>query len=372
MRRTVAMLLVLWAPAIALAQSTAGKEKSVAQKGVETAGAPGNLTFAAVPGASAAPGQNTTTVQAILDASIKEKVGTATFGWTNNGNRQVQLSFSGPVGSSEEATPISLTGLSSGAKAKLSLSRLFWRSPNPLEQKQLVALCTQLKMGLPETSSGIYTEADFEKAKGMPPCRASAITNPDDRAMYEYLSHLHAIPWMIGLDGTAGQASYKFVQPSSLEPDTDNRVEWSVAPRIGFFNQGLGFILATYSYAESSSAAGPPTQICRPMTGVTAEGGATRCDSLVVGGPTPKKTSAVTAELRRLVSNKFALSPNVTYDFVENKEGKHVWGFEVPVYFLTTSGTTNPTGGVRFAWRSDTEEVTAVVFIGGAFKFLSP
>jgi hypothetical protein len=61
----------------------------------------------------------------------------------------------------------------------------------------------------------------------------------------------------------------------------------------------------------------------------------------------------------------------MTYDFKE-KDGKHLWGFEVPIYFLTTAGTANPTGGVRFGWRSDTKEVTAVVFIGGAFKFLTP
>ena len=366
MRRTIAILLLLCAPAVGRAQSVS-REQSAAQKGTETAAAPANLNLAAIPGASAAPGQQATSVQAILDASIKEKVGTAAFGW-KTGKRQVQLSFSGPVGSTEEATPISLTGLSTAAKAKLSMNRMFWRSPNPVEQKALIELCTRLKLGLPETSSGVYSEADFEKAKAMPACRASAMTNPDDRAMYEHLSHLHAIPWLLGFDGTAGQTTHKFVQQGSLEPATEKNLEWSLSGRAGFFQQGLGFVLATYSYAESTAAAGPATQICRPMAGITAEGGATRCDNLVVGVPTHKTTSAITAELRRLISNKFAMSPSVTYDFKENKDGTHVWGFEVPVYFLTTSGTTNPTGGVRFGWRSDTKEVTAVVFIGGAFK----
>jgi hypothetical protein len=369
MRRTVAILLVLCTPAAARAQN-AGREQSAAQKGVENAVAPANLSLGAIPGASAGPGQQATSVQAILDASIKEKVGTASFGW-KTGKRQVQLSFSGPVGSTDEATPISLTGLSPGAKAKLSMNRWFWRAPNPIEQKALVELCTRLKLGFPETSSGVFTEEDFEKAKKMPPCRASTITNPEDRAMYEHLSHLHAIPWMLGFDGTAGQTTHKFVQEGSLEPGTEKNLEWSFSGRAGFHQQGLGFVLATYSYAESSAAARPAAQICRPMTGITAEGGATRCENLVVGIPTPKTTSAITAELRRLVSNKFAMSPSVTYDFKENKDGQHVWGFEVPVYFLTTSGTTNPTGGVRFGWRSDTKEVTAVVFIGGAFKLFS-
>lgn len=248
------------------------------------------------------------------------------------------------------------------------MNRLFWRSPNPVEQKALVDLCTRLNLGLPATSSGVFSEADFQKAKDMPACRASAITNPDDRAMYEYLSNLHARPWTLGFDGTAGQTTHKFVRQESLESATEKNLEWSLSGRAGFFQQGLGFFLVTYSYAESSAAAGPATEICRPLAGTTGEGGAIRCDNLIVGAPTHKTTSAITAELRRLVSNKFAMSPSVTYDFKADKEGKHLWGVEVPLYFLTTAAATNPTGGVRFGWRSDTREVTAVVFIGGAFK----
>ncbi len=369
MKRTVAILLLMCTPGVASAQSVPG-EKSTAQKGVETAAAPANLSLAALPGASAGAEQKVTFAQAILDASIKDKVGTASFGW-KTGKRQVQLSFSGPVGSSGEAAPLSLTGLSSGAKGKLSMSRMFWRSPNPVEQRDLTALCTRLKLGLPETSSGTFTQADFDRAKRMPACRVTAITNPADRAQYEFLSHLYAVPWMIGFDGTAGQTSHRFVRQATLEAGTENRLEWGFSGRAGFFKQGVGFFLASYSYAESSVAAGPATQICRPMAGITAEGGATRCDTLIVGAPTPKTTSAITAELRRLVSNKFAMSPSVTYDFKKNQDDKNVWGVEVPVYFLTTSATTNPTGGVRLGWRSDTKEVTAVVFIGGLFKFLN-
>ena len=366
MTRIVAVLLLLCTPALARAQSAA-REKSVAQKGVEVAAGPANLNLAVLPGAGAGGDQSVSSAQVILDASVKEKIGTAAFGW-KTGKKQMQLSFSGPVGSTDEATPISLTGLSPGAKAKFGVNRLFWRAPNPVEQKALIDLCTRLKLGLPETSSGIYTDEDFQKAKGMPACRASTITNPDDRAMYEYLSHLYAVPWMLGFDGTAGQTTHKYVQAGSLEPATEKNLEWGFSGRAGFFQQGVGFVIATYSYAESSAAAGPAMQICRPLAGVTAEGGATKCEDLVVGVPTHKTTSAITVELRRLMSNKFALSPNVTYDFKENKDGEHVWGFDVPVYFLQTAGNANPTGGVRFGWRSDTKEVTAVVFVGGAFK----
>jgi hypothetical protein len=43
------------------------------------------------------------------------------------------------------------------------------------------------------------------------------------------------------------------------------------------------------------------------------------------------------------------MSPSVTCDFKENERGDHVWDVEVPVYFLTTSGTTNPTGAYHSA-----------------------
>lgn len=115
MMRTIAILLVLGAPAMARAQGTSG-EQTAAQQGIAAATAPANLNLVAIPGVSAGVGQQGTSVQAILDASVREKVGTAAFGW-KTGKRHVQLSFSGPLGSTDEATPISLTGLGPGAKA---------------------------------------------------------------------------------------------------------------------------------------------------------------------------------------------------------------------------------------------------------------
>jgi hypothetical protein len=41
---------------------------------------------------------------------------------------------------------------------------------------------------------------------------------------------------------------------------------------------------------------------------------------------------------------------------------------EVPIYFLGSGAS--PIGGVRFGWRSDTREVTAVVFVGAAFSLI--
>jgi len=351
------------------ASATALEESAIDNSKKETATkvltAPATLTFGGVPGTN---GRNASTaVQVILDASVKEKVGTAAFGWAT-GRQQWQLALSGPLDNSGEATPTSLTGLTSGAKAKLSVSRLLWRTPNPVERRQAVELCQRLGM-LPKPSGqrGEYTDDDFKRAQEMPECSDRNIETAEDKALYEFYAHAKARPWLLGFDATAGQATQKFVDKSTLASATEKNIDWTLAARAGVYQQGVGFFLVSYNYVDVTKAAGSPIQICRPLTDVTLAG-ATRCDNVIVGAPTPKVTSVISAELRQLISGKFAVSPSVIFDLKETVDSKRVWGIDVPVYFLTTSGVTSPTGGVRFGWRSDTKEVTAVIFIGGAFK----
>jgi len=343
-RHIVLLFFLLGLPRLASAQP---EQSAAAQKSLT---APANLTFGAVAGAVGNDGS----AQVILDASIKDKIGTAAFGW-GRGQRQIQIAFSGPVGGNDEATPVSLTGLGAGSNAKISFSRLNWRGPNPIERQQIEALCQRL--GLPPGSPNPATT-----------CTTSNIKSQDDLALFRYLSHLDNIPWMVGGEITAGQVVQKFVDRKSLEADSRKRLAWQISTRVGAYKSGLGFLLATYSYKETLSPAGAPSQICKPMPG-TDVSGATSCTNVVVGRPIFKTTSVLTAELRRFVSRRLAWSPNIQFDFKRNADGDRTIGIEVPVYFLTSGGT-SPTGGVRFGWRSDIKELTAVVFVGAAFKLL--
>ena len=79
--------------------------------------------------------------------------------------------------------------------------------------------------------------------------------------------------------------------------------------------------------------------------------------------PTEVVRNTLTLELRRFFNPSTAVSPSIKHDFTN-----HVTSVEVPVYFI--SGQDGATGGVKFNWRSDRHELTAVVFIGGTLGLL--
>ena len=62
----------------------------------------------------------------------------------------------------------------------------------------------------------------------------------------------------------------------------------------------------------------------------------------------------------RFFFRSFALAPSAQYDFETD-----VWGFEAPL-FLVRNGNKDFTGGVKFAWRSDQDDLVAAIFISRA------
>ena len=68
--------------------------------------------------------------------------------------------------------------------------------------------------------------------------------------------------------------------------------------------------------------------------------------------------------MRRFFGPNVAISPSVQFDF----KNDGVTEVAVPIYFIGSG--TNATGGVRFNWRSDKKELTAVVFIGAALGLI--
>ncbi|MEQ1758232.1 MAG: hypothetical protein ABL986_07935 [Vicinamibacterales bacterium] len=354
--------------AIIVMMPTIGRAQSGPQQGSParmSLAAPANLTLgvAAGTGDGGSSGTEGSGVSGsfVLDASTKDKVGTAAISW-GAGQRQVQIAFSSPVGSSDEATPISLTGLPSGAKTTFSFNRLNWRGPSFRERDEINDLCERLGL-----ASG---RMSIEAAQKLKPCDGTviaAMSRPDDLGFFHELSHTYDIPWVVGGEVSASRVTQKFIDATTLVPDSQSKTTWNASGRVGAFKAGLGFFLASYSYGESLEAAGTAKQICRPLDGTTVTGAVT-CSTSVIGRPTPKTTSVVSFELRRFVSSKFAWSPSLQYDFKKNAGGDNVYAVEVPIYFLTTVGTATPTGGARFAYRSDKKEVTGVIFIGSAFK----
>lgn len=292
--------------------------------------APANLPFGAIAG--------TRSAQFILDASKDAKTGTAAFGW-RTGEDSVQLSFSGPLdATSGEATPVSLLGLAGSATARISFSRLTAGAPNPLEQKQIVDICER---------NGIVDDCSLDTVP------------PADRAVFAFLNHLQDPVWLYGADIGVGHSRFKYVQRESLEAASEAHQNWSASARVGRYSPVLGFVIWSYTYQQSFEAAGGTTDICRPIPNTNA----TSCQAAVIGPPNEAERSVADVQVRKFFSENVAMTPSLQYDFK-----KQVTAIEVPVYFIGKG--TNAMGGVRFGWRSDSRDLTAVVFVGAAIGLL--
>jgi hypothetical protein len=347
-KRIVVTAAVMLLPSVATAQG----DTRLSDKAAAAAAAPANLNFIVPMG-----GASGNTTQVILDVSRKEKVGTAAIGW-QTGTGRFQLAFSGPLDDDGAAEPISLTGLGTGATAKLSFNKVSWRGPNVWEREKILEVCRE--SGFPHNARN-PTPAQY--------CNYANIlkANPNRAAAYRELMHLDDRPWIVGGDITAGQVTQKFLTPLSLVPGVERDVTWAVSGRAGVFIQALGFLVGSYSYGETLKPAAAASQVCRPIAGSDVEG-ALSCGTHVIGLPIPKTASVVGLELRRKAAGRVAWSPNVQVDLKESADGRRTTLVEVPIYFLSTGAGASPSGGVRFAWRSDQKELTAVIFLGGAFQ----
>lgn len=303
--------------------------------------APANLTFGVLPGAPTTILGPASAVQFVLDASAKEKVGIVTIGRRagNTGQNHLLLTFSAPLDTSSSAAPVSLRGPSTGSTVKLSINRLNWRGPTPLEQLQIRTLCQSWKLS--------NAECDYRK-----------LAEPH-KSVIGQLQHLFDIPWLAGGDVSVETSNFKFRTVDTLAASSTPHNSVTANARLGYFTPSFGFLFASVAYRNGWEAAGSPTQLCRPLENVSA----LRCDNAVLGPPVQKETAGVTVELRRFSANNIAINPSVQRVFM----GKPHWSVDVPTYFIKDS-TGTAIGGVRFGWRSDTQELTAVIFVGAALS----
>jgi hypothetical protein len=312
-------------PASAQPANAAAAEKSLV--------APANLTFGAAPTSGGS-------VQFLLDASQDEKTGTVAFGW-RDGQGSLQFSVTGPL-AGNRATPVSLTGLSDAAIAKVSFSRLNWRGPTPVEQLEILRIC--------EAAHLQVDDCDYRKGK-LPALAANAVRQ---------LQHLDDRPWYVSFDGSVGRTSFDFVSGADLAPGNETHDSWSGTARVGYFSVPYGFLFASYTYKRAFGTGGDSKQICTPLSST----GALECADRVVGAPALSKASVATLELRRFFSTNAAITPSVQYDFERD-----ITAWEFPVYFIRAEKF-GLSGGVKLAWRSDSRKTTAVVFIGTAVSLL--
>lgn len=296
---------------------------------------PANIGVGVIPGTSV-DATSGSAIQPILDAGLKDKVGSIAFGW-KDGQGQFQVLLSAPLDSNNEATPISLLGLPAGASAKIGFNRLLWRGPNPSEQRQAEMLCRDRNIPISN-------------------CTVRRVPRDVSERLAD-LEHLTDIPWFFGGDVGVERAAFTYLEKGTLAALTENHESVTLAGRIGYFSSALGFVIGHFKFKNAFLPAGAPTQVCRGIEGSSA----TRCDAAVIGAPREQQLHVVGVEVRRfMASTAAAVALTVQRDL---KQG--VTSVDVPVYFMRNA-LGAAIGGVRFGWRSDTKEMTAIAFVGAA------
>jgi hypothetical protein len=94
-----------------------------------------------------------------------------------------------------------------------------------------------------------------------------------------------------------------------------------------------------------------------------AGGGVLTCKKGAGGPPSKTERDLVSAEYRQGFGKNFALSFKLSYDARND-----VTGADLPLYFVK-DGNGGLSGGVRFGWRSDTDDTMAAIFIGAPLPF---
>jgi hypothetical protein len=309
---------------------------AVQEKAFDTLAAPANLALGTLAG-SAAGGGNVAVTELLLEGTESEGVATAAVGWTR-GSSQYRLKFSGPLNkSTKEAGLLTLDeGLAAGATAELSASNLVWSNANEEELAAFEELCLQ---------SIQSRSCDIGELKPAFRPEGRRLLKMDDTPLY--------------LNATASLTRRTFdYLDAALDGQSEDHTSASVVFRIGAFSRRFGFGFLSYAYEERWQPGGAPETICQPLD----VGDALGCADAVRGAPSKRVGSVLGGELRRFFGAAIAVAPSVKHDFKSK-----VTAVAVPLYFLRNKEG-SLTGGVRASWRSDTEALRLLVFVGTSFS----
>lgn len=277
-----------------------------------------------------------------FDASSAEKKGSVAI---VVGNKDKSLSYSltasGPLDeSTAEATPVTLDGLSNAATVKTGLHWFYWH-PMDASRAEKKAFCQQYR------KKDLCDDTDFAG---------------DKRLLKKFLE-LHGAdkdPILFDVEGGVGRAAFKYLTPGDLSATEDNHTDWSVGFSLGRYTPTVGYYRVTYEFERAWQAAGRARQLCSPLS----SGASTlECKSSIIGSPSRTTLQLSRIELRHFFKGgNAAINPIVSRDFEAG-----VTGVTVPVYFFSQANG-GLAGGGRVSWRSDTKDLSFVVFVGAALK----
>lgn len=165
-----------------------------------------------------------------------------------------------------------------------------------------------------------------------------------------------------GLQGAIELQSFKYVDPLSLAGSKDKEISWSAGAHYTWYVRETPTALTFAADYERAYKADDAVILCPASAGPNP----VECVNKPDAPPTPDKSLLVTANLRhRFLINdelsRFAISPKVVYDAMDNE-----FGVELPVYFIP-DGKEGLVAGVKAGYQSEEDEFAIGIFIGAAF-----
>lgn len=165
-----------------------------------------------------------------------------------------------------------------------------------------------------------------------------------------------------GAELTLGRRKAEFFDDAGVAQDDE---KFSSSLSVYSSSQGPKSRFTVKAAVQSAYKDGATVSKCQPVTGAT---GLESCKDLPFGEPTRQESTMLTAEWRQHAfcdpaksSCRIGLAPVIAHDLDAS-----ITGIDLPVYLLSTGDQL--TGGVRFGWRSDTEDLQVSVFISKPFS----
>ena len=166
----------------------------------------------------------------------------------------------------------------------------------------------------------------------------------------------------MGVDATYGRKQFDALNRTDFVVSSVDRDEWEVGAYYGIIGPDVDWSVRGRVVYGQSYEAPDDAQICR-MSDQSMD---QDCIMGPDGEPTRKRTGLISVEGRKLFNlaenQRFAVAPQVTYDIDEDD-----FRFELPVY-LSPDEKGNLTGGIKFGYTTDEDELVVGLFVGAPFS----
>ena len=247
----------------------------------------------------------------------------------NNGKHAIGLTFASPFERSQPAVELAtLDGLADHLSVGLAYTRGFLPRLTTEGVEGQRRICTEL---------GIQPEAECSDTSVRTTATAMGRDPGVEVDRFFDASFADSRIWLISLEAKGGLSKFDY-----LDADTGNDVSTtsyptSLAVAFGWLSSSLYTVKLAY---QQQYRGGDAAVVCGAGERLDGMG---RCDERAVEGPT-RTTATLLSFSRRQFWTRFALSPQMTYDF-QNAD----LGVEVPAYFIRNANG-QFIGGLRFGW----------------------